>query len=99
MADFQVEIEFVIHKRTSCLCVSVPYDGVQTWVCELCCSVVVVHKIDPARHGASNLPSHRQRAELLTPHAGQIPAPVTENQPISKQHQCTARMQLNKTFL
>lgn len=48
MAIFQVEIEFVIHERTSCLRVSVPYDGVQTRICELCRSVVVVHKIDPA---------------------------------------------------
>ena len=38
--------------------VPVPDDGVQARVCELCGSVVVVHKVDPTRHGASDLPAH-----------------------------------------
>lgn len=56
-----------------------PDDVVQTGVCELRGPVVVVHKVDAAGHGASDLPPHWQRAEFLTAHAGQIPTPESEN--------------------
>lgn len=59
---------------------SVPDDGVQARVRELRGSVVVVHKVDPARHGAPDLPAHWQRPQLLAAHTGQVPAPVTRNQ-------------------
>lgn len=40
----------------------------------------MVHKVDPARHGAPDLPAHWQWTKLLAAHAGQVPAPVTSNQ-------------------
>lgn len=56
-----------------------PDDVVQTGVCELRGPVVVVHKVDAAGHGASDLPPHWQRAEFLAAHAGQIPTPESED--------------------
>lgn len=38
----------------------------QPWVCELCCSIVVVNKVDTAGGSVSDLPAGWQWAKLLT---------------------------------
>ena len=73
-------------------CGPLPNDGVQAWVSELCGSVVVVHKVNPARNSAPNLPAHRQWSEFLATHTSQIPARVAENQ--SQTSASTARGRL-----
>lgn len=45
----------------------------QSRVCELGCSIVVVHKVDAAGSSVSNLPAWRQRTELLAVHITQVP--------------------------
>lgn len=47
--------------------------GREPWVCELCCPVVVVNKVHSACGRVPNLPSWRQRPQLLTIHITKIP--------------------------
>ena len=47
--------------------------GGETRVGELRGSVVVVHKVDPARGRVADLPAGRQRAQLLAVDVAQVP--------------------------
>lgn len=47
--------------------------GGETRVGELCCAVIVVHKVDPSRCRVADLPAWRQRPKLLTVHITQVP--------------------------